>query len=179
MEYQNLVFIATSMDGYIADRNGGIEWLHAIPNPDHSDFGYSEFVSTIDALVMGRKTFETVVGFGEWPYKKPVFVLSNTLSELPVGYEDKAQLVKGTLQEILHSIHQQGYFKLYIDGGSTIQHFLQEDRIDSMVITVIPIVLGGGTSLFGELSHSLDFECSASVLYPNKLVQHTFVRKRS
>lgn len=179
MEQQNLVFIATSMDGYIADRNGGIDWLHAIPNPDQSDFGYSDFVSGIDALVMGKNTFETVLGFGEWPYKKPVFVLSSTMNELPAGLEGKAQLVKGTLSEILATIHQQGYHKLYIDGGATIQRFLQEDRIDSMVITIIPTLLGGGVPLFGELQNALDFECSASVLYPNKLVQQTFVRKRS
>lgn len=179
MKQQNLVFIAISLDGYIADRNGSIEWLHAIPNPDQSDFGYSEFVAAVDALVMGRNTFETVLGFGEWPYKKPVFVVSSTMTELPEGYEDKAHLVKGTLSEILDGIHQQGYFKLYIDGGKTIQHFLQEDLIDSMVITVIPTLLGGGVPLFGELTQVLDFECSATVLYPNKLVQHTFVRKRS
>lgn len=179
MEQQNLVFIATSMDGYIADRNGGIDWLHAIPNPDQSDFGYSDFVSGIDALVMGKNTFETVLGFGEWPYKKPVFVLSSTMNELPASLEGKAQLVKGTLSEILDTIHQQGYHKLYIDGGATIQRFLQEDRIDSMVITIIPTLLGGGVPLFGELQNALDFECSASVLYPNKLVQQTFVRKRS
>lgn len=178
MKQQNLVFIATSIDGYIADRNGGIDWLHAIPNPDGSDFGYSEFVAGIDALVMGRNTFETVLGFGDWPYKKPVFVLSNSLQSLPEGYEDKAQLVQGTLTEILQTIHGQGYFKLYIDGGKTIQRFLQEDLIDSMVITIIPTLLGGGISLFGELLHALDFECSASVHYPNKLVQNTFVRKR-
>lgn len=178
MEQQNLVFIATSMDGYISDKNGGIDWLHAFPNPEQLDFGYGDFVSTIDALVMGRTTFETVCGFGEWPYKKPVFVLSNTLNELPEAYLGKAQLVKGTLAEILETIHQQGYFKLYIDGGRTIQHFLQEDRIDRMVISIIPILLGGGSSLFGELPQPLAFDCVETKLYPHQLVQQTFVRKR-
>jgi len=80
MNRTNSVFIATSLDGYIADRNGKIDWLNTIPNPDNNDMGYTEFTKGIDALLMGRKTFETVLGFdGDWPYNKPVFVLSNKL----------------------------------------------------------------------------------------------------
>jgi dihydrofolate reductase len=74
----NIVFIATSIDGYIADKDGGLDWLHATPNPDNHDLGYADLMSRIDALVMGRKTFDTVCGFDcDWPYSKPVFVLSN------------------------------------------------------------------------------------------------------
>lgn len=68
---KNIVYIATSLDGYIADRDGGLDWLHSIPNPDHSDFGWAEFMAGVDALVMGRTTFETVCGFDcDWPYNK-------------------------------------------------------------------------------------------------------------
>ena len=71
----NRIFIATSLDGYIADSNGGIDWLHEIPNPEQLDMGFADFMAETDALVMGRKTFETVCGFDvEWPYSKPVFV---------------------------------------------------------------------------------------------------------
>ncbi|SHJ20520.1 dihydrofolate reductase family protein [Aquimarina spongiae] len=81
MKKTNKVFIATSLDGYIADKDGGIDWLHAIPNPDNIDMRYNEFTSQIDALVMGRTTFETVCGFDiDWPYSKKVFVLSNSLT---------------------------------------------------------------------------------------------------
>ena len=124
MEKRNSVYIGTSLDGYIADRNGGLEWLDSIPNTDNSDMGYYDFMGRIDALVMGRTTFETVCGFDvDWPYKKPVFVLSNTLVELPESHKGKAYLVKGTLSEILEQIHQKGYHRLYIDGGATIQNF--------------------------------------------------------
>ena len=135
MNKRNSVFIATSLDGYIADKNGEIDWLHSIPNPDAIDMGYDAFTSRIDALVMGRTTFETVCGFDmDWPYQKPVFVLSNTLTELPKKCRDQAQLVKGTLKEVLETIHERGFHRLYIDGGTTIQGFLKEDLIDDMTI---------------------------------------------
>jgi dihydrofolate reductase len=177
MEKRNSVFIATSLDGYIADKNGGIDWLHSTPNPDNIDMGYGEFASKTDALVMGRTTFETVCGFDmDWPYQKPVFVLSNTLTEVPDKFKDKAELVKGTLTDILEQIHRKGFYRLYIDGGATIQSFLKEDLIDDMVITVIPILLGGGSPLFSELPKELEFECTRSEVYLNKIVQNQFRR---
>ena len=179
MEYKNKVFIATSLDGYIADKNGGIDWLHSIPNPVNSDMGYGEFNSQIDALVMGRTTFETVCGFNmDWPYQKPVFVLSNSMPSIPNKYEGKVEIVKGSLQKILEQIHIKGYYSLYIDGGRTIQSFLKEDLIDEMTITIIPYLLGGGIPLFSKLTQRLDFECVNSKIYLDIVVQNQFVRKR-
>ncbi|MDH5598094.1 MAG: dihydrofolate reductase family protein [Cyclobacteriaceae bacterium] len=174
---QNRVFIATSLDGYIADKNGGIDWLHSIPNPDSIDMGYGAFMEEIDAIVMGRVTFETVCSFDiDWPYSKPVFVLSNTLKEIPEKYTGKAFLVQGTIQEIVEDIHSQGYYQLYIDGGTTIRSFLKEDRIQSMVITIIPVLLGGGVPLFSLLPNPLEFECINSIVYLDKIVQNHFQR---
>ena len=179
MERKNKVFIATSLDGYIADKSGGIDWLHALPNPDNIDMGYSEFISQIDALVMGRTTFETVCRFDiDWPYQKPVFVLSNSLTAIPEKYKDKAVHIKGSLKEILEQIHAKGFYRLYIDGGRTIQSFLTEDLIDEITITLIPYLLGGGIPLFTELPKRLDFECADSKIYLEKIVQNYFVRKR-
>ncbi len=142
MTGKNKVFIATSLDGYIADKNGEIDWLHSIPNPDNLDLGYGEFTSQIDALVMGRTTFETVCGFDmEWPYEKPVFVLSNSLNTIPDEYKGKVELVKGDLKKVIEEIHSKGFNNLYIDGGKTIQSFLKEDLIDEMIITIIPYLL--------------------------------------
>ena len=177
---KNKVFIAPSIDGYIADKDGGIEWLHSVPNPNNIDMGYEDFMSQIDALVMGRTTFETVCGFDmDWPYQKPVFVLSNSLKGIPAEYRDKAELMKGTLKEILGEIHRKKYHNLYIDGGKTIQGFLKEDLIDEITISIIPYVLGGGIPLFGELSSRLDFECVDSKIYLDKIVQNRFVRKKN
>ncbi|UAB75579.1 dihydrofolate reductase family protein [Mesoflavibacter sp. SCSIO 43206] len=179
MDNKNKVFIATSLDGYIADKNGGLDWLQSIPNPDNDDMGYVEFTNGIDALVMGRTTFETVIGFDvPWPYNKPVFVLSNKLNEIPESHKEKAFLVKGTLMEILDQIHKKGFHKLYIDGGTTIRNFLKEDLIDEMVLTTIPVLLGGGSSLFTELPNELKFELIETKRYLNQITQNHYKRKK-
>ncbi len=179
MKKKNSVYIATSLDGYIADKNGGIEWLDSIPIPENEDMGYYKFTNDIDALVMGRTTFETILGFDvDWPYKKPVFVLSTSLNEIPESHKGKAHLVKGTLPEILEQIHNKGCLRLYIDGGITIQNFLKEDLIDEMIITVFPVPLGGGTPLFSELPKALEFELIGTKVYVDQLVQHHFKRNR-
>lgn len=179
MEKRNVVFIAKSLDGYISDKNGGLDWLNTIPNPDNLDMGYSKFSEQIEAIVMGRLTFDTVCSFDiDWPYKVPVFVLSRTLEALPPDYMDKAELVKGTLSEILENIHSKGYRRLYIDGGSTIQSFLKEDLIDDMIITTIPILLGGGAPLFSALLNELKFELVSSEVYLKEIVQNHYKRER-
>ena len=176
---KNKVFIATSIDGFIADKKGGIDWLTSIPNPENIDMGYGEFISGIDAIVMGRNTFQTVCGFDiDWPYTKPVFVLSNSLENILKQHEGKAELVKGNIKEIVGTIHARGCDNLYIDGGKTIQGFLKEDMIDEMIITIIPFLLGGGIPLFEEIPMILDFECVESKIYLNKVVQNRFIRKR-
>ncbi|CDH47026.1 dihydrofolate reductase family protein [Candidatus Contendibacter odensensis] len=119
----NFVYIATSIDGYIATSEGGIEWLHEQPNPTNSDYGYSEFISNIDALVMGRHSFEKVRTFGEWPYEKKVFVLSSTLANIPSDLVGKIEFISGAPNEVLSKIHLQGFNNLYIDGGIVIQNF--------------------------------------------------------
>ena len=176
MEKKNSVFIATSLDGYIADRNGGLDWLPS--DPDGPDMGYNTFISQVDAMVMGRLTFETVCGFPEWPYKLPVFVLSNSLADIPEEYSEKSFLVKGEIHEVLNFIHDKGYHRLYIDGGKTIQSFLKEDLIDTMIITVVPKLLGSGIPLFSDMEKTLIFECTESVVFTNKCVQNTYQRKR-
>lgn len=179
MEIKNIVFIAKSLDGYIADKNGGLDWLNSIPNPDNIDMGYNKFIERADAIVMGRNTFETVCGFDiDWPYTVPVFVLSNSLSEIKTGYKDKAELVKGTLSKVLEYLNAKGYLSLYIDGGKTIQSFLSEDFIDEMIITTIPILLGGGYPLFGTLEKELEFEHIKSEVFLKTIVQDTYQRKR-
>ena len=87
------VYIAQSLDGYIADVNGGLDWLNDIPNPDNSDFGFADFMDKMNAIVMGRNTFEMVPSFGMWPYSKPVYVISSTLTELPEEYSGKAEIL--------------------------------------------------------------------------------------
>jgi dihydrofolate reductase len=175
----NIVFIAASLDGYISDRDDGLDWLQSVPNPDSLDFGWADFMDRVDALVMGRKTFEKVCSFDcPWPYSKPVFVLSNSLSSLPEGYAGKAELISGPLSDVLATIHGEGHRDLYIDGGATVQNFLREDLIDEMIITVLPILLGGGAPLFGELAEPMDFEHVKTEVLLDAMVQTHYRRSR-
>ena len=175
----NIVYIACSLDGYIADKNGGLDWLYSIPNPDKSDFGYSEFISRIDAIVMGRNTFETVCSFDcDWPYSKPVFVLSNSLSSVPEEYKGKVELINGPLPDVVKSINKKGYKELYIDGGATIRNFLQEDLIDELIVTTIPILLGGGSPLFGKLLTPLSFDHIKTEVLLDAIVQSNYRVKK-
>lgn len=179
MQNKNYVFIAKSLDGYIADKNGGIDYLHSVPNPDNLDMGYNALTEKIDAIVMGRATFEKVLSFGiPWPYTKPVYVVSTTLKTLPEELKGKVELVNGTLNEILEQIHRQGNTQLYIDGGSLIQSFLKEDRIDEMIISTIPILIGGGIPLFGDLPTSIMWEHVKSEVFLEAITQDTYRRKR-
>jgi dihydrofolate reductase len=172
----NKVFIATSLDGCIADKNGGIDWLHNIPNPDNLDMGYNNFMKGIDAIVMGKNTFETVCGFDiDWPYTVPVFVISNSLQTIPEKFKDKAELVKGDLNEIVQQIHSKGYQNLYIDGGKTIQSFLNKNLINEIIVTIIPIILGGGIPLFSNINNMIHFKCVHTVLFSNHIVQNHYV----
>ena len=179
MTTQNRVFIATSLDGYIADANGGIEYLDSFPELNTIDTGWASFMEGVDAILMGRATFEKVLSFGiEWPYQVPVFVLSNSLTSIPSGISKNIYLVKGTLTNVLDQLHNRGHHRLYIDGGKTIQSFLDEDLIDEMIITTIPVVLGGGIPLFGSRETSLLFHAVESTVFLEKVVQTRYIRAR-
>ena len=179
MDRKNSVFIACSLDGYIADANGDIDWLNSVPNPERKDLGYVAFMEKIDALLMGRKTFDKVLSFEiPWPYDKPVFIWSNTLEDVPSELFGKAEPVKGSPKEILSKINAKGFLRLYIDGGRTIRTFLKEDLIDELIISRIPVLLGGGIPLFDELPEMLAFSLVKSEIFLNQIVQDNYIRKR-
>ena len=175
----NYVYIAASLDGFIATPEGGIDWLEDAPNPDGSDFGFSEFISRVNAILMGRATFEKVMTFDHWPYDIPVFVLSDTLNKLPPDLESKAQIVSGPLVEVIAQLGAQGFRNLYIDGGRVIQSFLREDLIDELIVTRFPKLLGRGIPLFGELGGALDFSHIETEVIQNHLVKSRYRRART
>jgi dihydrofolate reductase len=174
----NSVYVATSLDNFIATRGGGLEWLNEVPNPGQSDYGFAEFMSRIDAVVMGRNTFETVISFDSWPYPVPVFVLSASLKTLPGNVAGKAEIIHGDPRDLVKQLNERGYRNLYIDGGRTIQRFLQEDLIDEMIITRVPVLLGEGIPLFGNLENSLNFRLEKTEQLNDALVKNSYSRIR-
>jgi dihydrofolate reductase len=166
------VFIATSLDGYIARTDGSFDWLPEEPEPH----GYEEFMASVDALVIGRKTFETVLSFGGWVYgKKPVVVLSSKASELKAPEGAICDFMDATPQEVVDRLTQRGLNHLYIDGGVTIQRFLEAGLINRMIITRVPVLIGSGIPLFGPLSRDVRPKHVSTRSYPSGLVQSEYV----
>ena len=174
----NRVYIATSIDGFIADRHGEIDWLMSIPNPDGSDYGFAEFMNGVDAVVMGRNTFEQVLKFGEWPYSKKVFVLSRKIRVVPEHLRPKVEIISGNPSHVVNSLTTRGYEHLYIDGGNVIQQFLRANLIDELIVTRISVVLGGGIPLFSETDQTLHFTLISAEMLNEFMVKESYVRIR-
>ena len=156
MKIKVSVFIATSLDGFIARKDGSIDWLEKANTTAQAgeDCGYHEFMSSIDTIVMGRNTFEKVLSFGDWPYKdKKVIVLSTKLSAIPSHLPKTVSIISLTPSQVLEKLSSQGVKHIYIDGGNTIQRFLADNLVDEMTITRIPVLLGEGLPLFGSLTN--------------------------
>ncbi|GAA5216475.1 dihydrofolate reductase family protein [Corallincola platygyrae] len=174
----NIVYIAQSLDGYIAGPNGELDWLEQIDNPTHDDFGFTEFMSQVDALIMGRNTYEKVLSFGQWPYDKPVYVASSQLTEIPETLNGKAFIVNGSPHQMLSKLKAEGHSAFYIDGGALIQSFIREDLIDELIITTVPVILGEGIRLFGHSEKSVRLKLTSSGVLLNQLVKTHYVVER-
>ncbi|MGL1934768.1 MAG: dihydrofolate reductase family protein [Fibrobacterales bacterium] len=158
MDYS--VFIATSLDGFIATSDGGIDWLMNAGDPGAmGTFSYDSFIKSVDVLVMGKNSFEKVLTFPDWPYgSMPVIVLSTSLTQLPDVEGATLELFSGSLTQLNSLLESRNYQRAYIDGGKTIQSFLGAGLITDITITTIPILLGEGLSLFGSIPHMIPLE---------------------
>jgi len=154
------VFIATSLDGFIARQDGSIDWLTGSGSPENSeDYGYQEFFDSIDTLVMGRSTYEQVLTFGEWPYgDKKTVVLSSSRLQVPEHVKGKVEEMAGEPELVVRQLAERGARHLYIDGGKTIQGFLRAGLIDELTITTLPILIGEGIPLFSSLDGDVKLE---------------------
>src|ERR1700722_12945116 len=163
------VFIGMSVDGFIARPNGDLDFL---PPGGGEPHGYDEFMVSVDPLVIGRKTFETVLAFPEWPYaKKRVVVLSSRPLDLSAVHGGKVEQMSGTPAEIVAKLAASGAQHAYIDGGITIQRFLRAGLIQRLIITRVPVLIGEGIPLFGALPHDVRLRHVATKHYQSGLVQ--------
>ena len=179
MSLRSSVFIATSLDGLIARTGGELDWLDAANAtvPDGEDCGYRALIESIDVLIMGRKTYEKVLSFGNWPYgRKPVIVLSSQKIEIPDRLAQTVSHSSESPKQLCDRLSQQGAKRLYVDGGITIQRFLASGAIDDITITVIPVILGSGIPLFGDLKKDRDIPLKhiATKTYDFGFVQLTY-----
>ncbi|HEV7283164.1 MAG TPA: dihydrofolate reductase family protein [Pirellulaceae bacterium] len=173
------IFIGTSLDGFIARRDGSIDWLdyrsgQASPG---EDFGYKAFFDTVDVLIMGRKTLETVLAFDlpKWPYgDKPIVVLSRTWKELPAGCPASVSLSDLSPAELVAKLAREGKRRAYIDGGTTIQSFFAAGLINDLTITRVPILLGEGIPLFDSLARETPLIHESTRAYDCGLVQSRY-----
>jgi dihydrofolate reductase len=170
------VFIAISLDGYIARANGDIAWLDsAAPAIEGEDYGFNNYFSSVDSMVMGRKTFETAINFAEWPYAgKRVVVLSHSYIEIPDRIAASVESMSGAPVEVAQKLESTGAKHVYVDGGQTIQGFLRAGLINEMTITSIPILLGSGLPLFGVLDQDIRLHLMESRAFSNGFVQSKY-----
>jgi dihydrofolate reductase len=174
---KSLVYIGTSLDGFIARKDGDIDWLVQFAN-DEAIHAYEEFISRIDAIVIGRGTFEKVLSFPSWPYKMKVFVLSTSIQQVPDIVREKVTVLSMKPGELLNYLSGNGFKCVYIDGGKVIQSFLKEDLIDELIISKVPVLIGAGIPLFGDLDIDLTFEHIRTEVQSNGLVRSYYERKR-
>jgi len=169
------VFIATSLDGFIARPDGAIDWL-PVPGPEEPEgYGYPAFMETVDCVVMGRKTFETILHFDPWPYgEKRLIVLSTTMETIPQQAEGRAELFNGSPEALSVKLAAEGVRRVYLDGGKTIQGFLRAGMVSDILITCIPVLIGEGLPLFGPLPGDVALKHERTRTYPNGFVQSVY-----
>lgn len=174
------VYIATSVDGFIAREDGGIDWLPGVGDAGTEDYGYHEFIDTVDAIVMGRTSYEMALSFGAWPYgEKPVVVLSSRPVAIGKDIARTVESMNAPPQEVMERLAGRGWRHLYIVGGKTIQGFLREDLIHRLIITKVPILLGTGIPLFGPLPHEIHLQHLETRPFENGLVQSHYEVRRN
>lgn len=168
------VFMALSVDGFIARRDGGIDWLEIAQGwiPPGEDCGYNAAVGSVDAMVIGRKTFEKVLTFGFWPYgDQPLIVLSRRGFALPEGVPPTVTVTDEPPSVLAERLAAAGMRRVYVDGGQAVGSFLAAGLVDTLVLTTVPVILGDGTPLAGVLPADVWLTPEATVAYPFGLIQ--------
>lgn len=171
------VFVGISLDGFIARPNGALDWLMGEGGGDSAEYGYNEFIADIDAIVMGRKTFDKVLTFDKWYYgKKRVIVLTNHSIDLSVPQTrgGVVEVMAGSPEEIVSKLAAFGARRLYVDGGVTIQQFLRAGLIQRLIISRLPVLIGEGIPLFGSLPRDIRLSHITTRTYQGGMVQSEY-----
>ncbi|WP_211212179.1 dihydrofolate reductase family protein [Kiloniella laminariae] len=167
--------MAMSLDGFVARENHDLDWLMK-QKTGGEDLGYDTFEAGIDGIVMGSGSFLNVLRLGEWPYKKPVVVMSQSLRDdaVPENIQSKVRIARGGPKALMASLESDGWKRVYVDGGLLVQSFIREGLISDLIITVIPILIGTGHRLFGALERDIDLELTGSRSFKCGFVQNSY-----
>lgn len=178
------VFIAISADGFIAREDGNVEWLHTTGNPaadmaDNADMGFNRFIASVDCMIMGRKCMEVIADMNlsdeQWPYGDiKIIALSNTLKEAPKGVEGRVEMYSGDILELVSQLEAEGLKHAYIDGGQTVQAFINLKLINELTLTQVPVLIGKGIPLFGETLKDIKLEHGKAEAFPNDYIQISY-----
>ena len=166
------VFVGTSVDGFIARKDGRFDFL---PPGGGEPHGYDEFIASVDVVVFGRHTFDVVLKLPEWPFdkKKRIVVLSSRTLDLSSA-RGAVEQMNGTPEEVAARLEASGAKHAYIDGGVTVQRFLRSGLIQKMVITRVPVLIGEGIPLFGSLPRDVRLKHVATRQYKSGMVQSEY-----
>lgn len=169
------VFIATSLDGYIARIDGDVDWLMNYV-VEGEDTGYEAMMESVDGMIMGKGTFQKVLTFGEWPYRKPVIVMSTSLvdTDIPKELAGKVQLSNKSPEALMLQLSCDGWKRAYVDGGKIIQSFLTMGLIEDLILTRVPILIGDGLPLFGPTTNDIELEHLKTVTFQSGLVSSKY-----
>jgi dihydrofolate reductase len=166
------VFIATSIDGFIATPDGSLKWLEQAARPDE-DYGFDEFLATVDALAMGRGTYDHIAHLDPLPFgERPVYVFTHR----PPAPRAHVHFLQLTPREALAQWTDQGLDRVYVDGGQVISAFLAEGLIDDLVLTTAPVLLGAGRPLFHPGGQPADLLLDGIRTWPSGFVARTYRR---
>jgi len=174
------VFMAMSLDGFVAREDHRLDWLMK-QKTEGEDHGYEAFMASVDGLIMGRGSFCNALTFDEWPYRKPVIVMSKSLTDndIPIALKEKVSLTQLDPRGILASLATRGWARAYVDGGLVVQSFIRAGLVEDMTITLVPILIGKGRRLFGDLDGDIDLDLLSSKAFPSGLVQARYRIRRT
>lgn len=174
------IFMAMSLDGFVARENHGLDWLLK-QKTEGEDHGHEAFMETVDGLVVGSGSFRTMLTFDTWPYDKPVIVLSRTLKpdDIPKELRGNVRIRDQSPNEIMETLSDEGWKRAYIDGGKIVQSFMRAGLIADMTVTLVPILIGAGKRMFGPLNADVDLQLLQSRSFPSGLITSKYKVRRS
>lgn len=168
--------MAMSLDGFVARKDHTLDWLMKL-DTEGEDYGFAEFQNSIDVIVMGSGSFRTVLGFDEWPYRKPVIVMSGSLAddEIPEDVKSKVELSRLSPAELMSRLGERGIGRVYVDGGAIVRSFMREGLIADMRVAIAPVLIGEGIRMFGELDRDIDLRLESVDRFKSGLIHMYYV----